>query len=56
MSSQVQILQWFLGENGKERILSKEEIDKLVADEAKKIDNGTSNLTNPHGNGWHELR
>ena len=32
------------GEN--ERILSKAEIDELVAQEAKKIDNGTSNLTN----------
>jgi hypothetical protein len=36
-----------LREDGKERILSKEEIDKLVADEAVKIDNNTSNLTNP---------
>ena len=35
-----------LRENGKERILSKEEIDKLVAIEATKIDNGRSNLTN----------
>ncbi|MEA2018686.1 MAG: UPF0323 family lipoprotein, partial [Campylobacterota bacterium] len=33
------------GEN--ERILSKAEIDQLVAQEAVKIDNGTSNLTNP---------
>jgi hypothetical protein len=31
-----------------ERILSKAEIDALVAQEAVKIDNGTSNLTNPH--------
>jgi len=42
------------GEN--ERILSKEEVDNLVAKEAVKIDNGTSNLTNPnqaqiHGGG-----
>lgn len=36
-----------LREDGKERILSKEEIDTLVADEAKKIDNNTSGLTNP---------
>ena len=35
-----------LRENGKERILSQAEIDTLVAQEAKKIDNGTSNLTN----------
>lgn len=35
-----------LRENGKERILSKEEIDKLVSQEAVKINNGTSNLTN----------
>ena len=34
------------GEN--ERILSKAEIDELVANEAVKIDNGTSNLTNPN--------
>jgi len=34
------------GEN--ERILSKAEIDQLVAQEAVKIDNGTSNLTNPN--------
>jgi hypothetical protein len=37
-----------LREGEKERILSKEEIDALVAEEAKKIDNGTSNLTNPN--------
>jgi hypothetical protein len=37
-----------LREGDKERILSKEEIDALVAQEAKKIDNGTSNLTNPN--------
>ena len=36
-----------LRENGNERILSQSEVDKLVAQEAKKIDNGTSNLTNP---------
>jgi len=36
-----------LRENGTERILSKQEIDQLVAQEAQKIDNGTSNLTNP---------
>jgi hypothetical protein len=36
-----------LRENGTERILSKAEVDALVAQEAKKIDNGTSNLTNP---------
>ncbi|MGB5866613.1 MAG: UPF0323 family lipoprotein [Arcobacteraceae bacterium] len=36
-----------LRENGTERILSKEEVDALVAQEARKIDNGTSNLTNP---------
>ena len=35
-----------LRENGDERILSKEEIDTLVAQEKAKIDNGTSNLTN----------
>ncbi|BFU77901.1 UPF0323 family lipoprotein [Arcobacter sp. 15-2] len=36
-----------LRENGTERILSQAEVDQLVAQEAKKIDNGTSNLTNP---------
>lgn len=36
-----------LREEGNERILSKEEVDALVAQEARKIDNGTSNLTNP---------
>ena len=36
-----------LRENGTERILSKKEIDQLVAEESRKIDNGTSNLTNP---------
>ena len=37
-----------LREGQNERILSKEEIDTLVAKEAVKIDNGTSNLTNPN--------
>jgi hypothetical protein len=37
--------------NGNERILSQEELDKLIAEEAKKIDEGTSNLTNPGGMG-----
>jgi len=36
-----------LREDGKERILTKEEIDGLVAEESKKIDNNTSGLTNP---------
>ncbi len=36
-----------LREGQNERILSKKEVDTLVAAEAKKIDNGTSNLTNP---------
>jgi len=40
-----------LRENGKERILSQAEIDALVQEEAAKIDNGTSNLTNPNGMG-----
>ncbi|MBZ7950750.1 UPF0323 family lipoprotein [Campylobacter sp. LH-2024] len=31
--------------NGTERILSKEEMDMLIKQEAEKIDNGTSNLT-----------
>lgn len=44
-----------LRENGNERILSKEEIDALVAQEAAKIDNGTSNLTNPSGMGGMSL-
>ena len=34
--------------NGTERVLSKEEMDKLVAEENAKIDAGTSNLTNPN--------
>ena len=33
--------------DGTERILRQEEVDKLVKDEAKKIDNNTSALTNP---------
>lgn len=33
--------------DGKERILSQAEIDKLVKEEEAKIDNGTSPLTNP---------
>ena len=33
--------------DGKERILSKEELDALIKEEAKRIDNGTSPLTNP---------
>ena len=37
-----------LREGQNERILSKAEIDELVAKESVKIDNGTSNLTNPH--------
>jgi len=44
-----------LRENGKERILSKQEIDTLVAQESAKIDNGTSNLTNPTGMGGMSL-
>ena len=34
--------------NGTERVLSKEEMDKLIAEESAKIDAGTSNLTNPN--------
>lgn len=34
--------------DGSERILSQEEIDKLVKEEEKKIDAGTSPLTNPN--------
>lgn len=37
--------------DGSERILSQAEIDKIIADEAKKIDSGTSQLTNPTGGG-----
>jgi hypothetical protein len=40
-----------LRENGSERILSQKEIDELVAAEAKKIDEGRSNLTNTHSSG-----
>lgn len=35
--------------NGMERILSKEEMDALIKQEAMKIDNGTSNLTKDNG-------
>ncbi|QOR01177.1 MULTISPECIES: UPF0323 family lipoprotein [unclassified Campylobacter] len=34
--------------DGQERVLTKEEMDKLIQEEAAKIDNGTSNLTNPN--------
>jgi len=37
--------------DGTERILTQAEIDALVKDEALKIDNGTSNLTNPSMSG-----
>ncbi|RDU72123.1 UPF0323 family lipoprotein [Helicobacter brantae] len=37
--------------NGNERILSQEEVDKLIKEEEKKINNGTSELTNPTGGG-----
>lgn len=40
-----------LRENGEERILSQEEIDKLIAQENQKIEQGTSQLTNPTGGG-----
>lgn len=40
-----------LRENGTERILSQKEIDALMAQEAQKIDNGTSNLTNSQVSG-----
>lgn len=36
--------------DGTERMLSKEEMDKLIAEEAVKIDNGTSSLTEPSMN------
>ena len=36
-----------LVEDGKERILSQEEIDKLVKEEESRVDAGTSNLTKP---------
>ena len=35
--------------DGSEKILTKEEMDKLVKEEEAKIDNGTSNLTSPNG-------
>ncbi|NPA28439.1 MAG: hypothetical protein GXN91_05310 [Epsilonproteobacteria bacterium] len=35
--------------NGTERVLTKEEMDKLIKEEAAKIENNTSNLTNPNG-------
>lgn len=35
--------------NGTERVLSKEEMDALIKEEATKIDNGTSNLTKDNG-------
>ncbi|MDO7253158.1 UPF0323 family lipoprotein [Helicobacter cappadocius] len=37
--------------NGNERVLSQEEIDKLIKQEESRIDNGTSNLTNPNSSG-----
>ena len=37
--------------DGSERILSQQEIDAIIAEESKKIDNGTSQLTNPTGAG-----
>ena len=37
--------------DGTERMLSNEEIDKLLKDEEKAIDAGTSELTNPSGTG-----
>ncbi|MDE6958616.1 hypothetical protein LS72_007205 [Helicobacter apodemus] len=37
--------------NGNERILTQEEVDTLIAEESKKIDSGTSQLTNPTGGG-----
>lgn len=37
--------------DGNERILSQEEIDRIIAEESKKIDDGTSQLTNPTGGG-----
>jgi hypothetical protein len=33
--------------DGQEKVLTKEEMDALIKEEAAKIDNGTSNLTNP---------
>ncbi len=35
--------------NGKERVLTKEEMDKLLKEEKAKIDNGTSPLIQPNG-------
>ena len=35
--------------DGTEKVLTKDEMDKLVKEEEAKIDNGTSNLTNPNG-------
>ncbi|WP_297601060.1 UPF0323 family lipoprotein [Helicobacter sp. UBA3407] len=40
-----------LRENGTERILSQAEIDQIIAEENKKIEAGTSQLTNPTGAG-----
>lgn len=37
--------------NGNEHILSQEETDRLIKEEEKKINNGTSELTNPTGGG-----
>ncbi len=37
--------------NGNEKILSQEELDKLIKEEAAKIDAGTSNLTSPQMSG-----
>jgi len=34
--------------DGKERVLTKQEMDELIKKEAAKIDDGTSNLTNPN--------
>jgi len=34
--------------DGKERVLTQEEMDELIKKEAAKIDNNTSNLTNPN--------
>lgn len=38
-------------QDGSERILSQAEIDNIIVEESKKIDNGTSQLTNPTGGG-----
>ncbi|STQ86588.1 hypothetical protein LS73_003500 [Helicobacter muridarum] len=37
--------------NGNKRVLSKEEVDSLVAEEERRIDNGTSTLTSSDGGG-----